>query len=660
MNKQILLPKLSVMGIKKNGMTYFPYIFASMLCVFIFFVFSSIIHNDMMKNLPHSPYVIALMIVGEVLLGIILIPFLFYINSFLIRRRKKELGLYSILGLEKKHIGIMMLWETIILLIIAIIGGVILGIVFSKLLFLLLLNLTKMPVETQFSFSLKAFQETFFYFVFAYGLNLVVNLFEVFRSNPNDLIKGAKKGEKEPRFLWFTALLGIIALAAGYFIAGITKFDSNIFLYFFLAVALVVFGTHQFFTAGVIALLKILKGNKKFYYQKPNYVTISGMLHRMKKSASSLANICVFSTMVIITLLCTLSLWSGTEGILHHQYPYDETLNFNRPYFDQFKALDETLEKLSQGNKVDIEDKIAFTYQKLHAGKSGKEFVKVNDTFNSADRYDLKLITLSDYNQMQQVKEELAGDEVIIFSTGPDFGYDSIVLENKTFKIKRELDKIVFTEKAVNDVSGQDFYLIVKDEAVLDEMQKVFGSFAENDRIYTVRFQINGEDQNRKAFIDEISEWGKTQKGFNNMRNGISEREDTVTMNGGLLFLGIFFGIVFSMCMVLIMYYKQMTEGFDDRENFSIMQKVGMSDKEVRGTIKRQILIVFFLPLVIAVAHTIAAFGMVSKLLGAVYLFDTRLIAVCGVIVVGMFVCLYGGSYLLTSKSYYRIVKQMN
>ena len=660
MNKDLLLPKLAVVGIRKNGSIYFPYIVAGVFSVFIFFVFSSIIHNDIMKTLPRSTYVITLMQIGLVLLGGILIPFLVYTNSFLIKQRKKELGLYSILGLEKKHISIMMFWESLIIFSMAIIGGIVFGIVFSRLLFLILLNLTRIPIDTTFAFSFKAFKQTFLYFLAAYGFNLLINLIEVFRSNPNELIKGAKKGDQEPKRLWITAVLGVTSLAVGYYIAIIAKIDSMIFLNFFLAVAFVIFGTHKFFTAGIIALLKIMKRNKKLYYHQSNYVTISGMLHRMKKSASSLANICIFSTMTIITLLCTLSLWWGTESILYHQFPYDITLNFNTVKFNNYKVLDEKLHQASQDKQVEIKDKIGFAYLKLDGEKVENSFIKAKDSTEPADHHTVNVISLEDYNQMEQKQESLLDHEVMVFTAGSDFGYDIVRLGQEEYKVKKELEKTVFSNKAINDVFGQEFYFIVKDEAILTKLQEEFNSFAENSRIYTVRFQIEGMDANKEGFINEIGEWSKGEDGFNSIKNGISDRQDMVSMNGGLLFLGIFFGIIFSMCLILIMYYKQIIEGFADRENFNIMQKVGMSDKEVRKTIKRQILMVFFLPLLIAIAHIIAAFGILSKLLGVLYLFNTNLIITCGIIVLAFFMLLYSLSYLITSKTYYGIVKQMH
>jgi putative ABC transport system permease protein len=658
-NKQLLLPKLALLGIKKNASTYFPYILAGIFSVFVFFVFSSIITNDFMATLPHSFYLVALMQVGLFLLGFILICFLTYTNSFLIKRRKKELGLYTILGLEKKHIALMMFWETLTIFAIVMLGGIITSIVFSKLIFLLLLNIAGMPVNVTFTFNFIALKITFIYFLIVYTINLIINLIQVLRANPNELMQGAKRGDKEPKHIWIPALIGISLLSTGYAIAITTKLDSNIFTNFFLAVALVIWGTHYFFTAITIVLLKIMQKNKKFYYHKKNYVTISGMLHRMKKNAASLANICIFSTMIIITLLCTVSLYAGTDSILQFQYPYDIILKFDGTKFNDADALDEKLNEISQSTNVAIKEKIAFTYQNIETKKSIYSFLIPDESTKSSELYNIRLISLEDYNKMEQKNETLSDGEVLMFSNCRDFGYDHVVLNTKDYKIKKELKEVAFSKKEINNyVDNQNYYIITNDETLFQNMPTQFGTTM--DTRYSVYFNLAGDDKNIDEFITLTNKWVTVQKGFSRLDNSIEGRADTIIMNGGLLFLGIFFGIIFGMCLLLIMYYKQITEGFDDKENFDIMQKVGMSDKEVKSTITRQILMVFFLPLIIALLHTMAGFVIVKGLLGVLYLFNTKLIILSGIIVVCVFIVLYGFSYIITSKTYYKIVKQMN
>lgn len=660
MKKIILLPKLAFVGIRKNSATYVPYIIAGMFSVFLFFAFSSIIHNELMTTLPHSSYLVILMSIGLTLLGLILIPFLLYTNSFLIKRRKMELGLYNILGLGKKHIAVMMLFETLMIFVMVFAGGIVLGTVFSKLLFLILLNLAGMSVNTDFAFSLIAIKQTFFYFSGAYLLNLCVNLYQVYKSSPNDLLKGSKKGEREPRRSWLTALMGVVFIGLGYYIAINTKVDTYIFSNFFFAVALVCFGTHFFFKAGVFVLLKILKGNKKFYYHKNNYATVSGMLYRMKKSASSLANICIFSTMIIITLLCTFSLWKGTEGILSYQYPFDVVLEYNSAEIEGREVLDNKLQELSTRTNTTAEKKIEFTCYRLPASKTAEGFRKRLETDLPRDRVIINLIELKDYNKIEHENEKLEENEVLIFTTGSDLGFEYALFENNKYFVKRKPDSAVFDIKVTEQhFFGDRYYVVVKDMGAVKKISAQVGN-ADLEGVYSVRLGLKGEDRGKKEFSDQIIKWCLNQKGFKFYENGITGKEETVSMNGGLLFLGIFFGIAFSICLIIIMYYKQITEGFDDRENFSIMQKVGMSDMEVRGTIRKQILLVFFLPFMFAILHTLAGFSMISQLLAILFLFDKTLLLVVAIAVAGIFVILYFLSYILTSKAYYRIVRQMS
>jgi len=660
MNKFLLLPRLSVQSIRKNGATYFPYILSGIFSVFAFFVFSTIINNDIMKTLPKSSYALMLMQIGQILLGLILFPFITYTNSFLIKRRKKELGLYSVLGLDKKHIAMMMVWETLLIYVIATAGGVLFGLAFSKLIFLALMKISLLSVDTTFTFSLKALYITMLYFLAAYGINLAINIIHVFKNDPNDLIKGAKKGDREPRHLWLTALTGLLLLGTGYAIAITAKIDSDIFLNFLLAVALVVIGTHQFFRAGLLALLKILKRSNKIYYRKTNFVTISGMLHRMKKSASSLSNICIFSTMTIITLLCTLSVLAGSKSMLNYQYPYDAVVTLSRSAADNPADADAKLQELADSKQVRIKDKISFTYLLLHAEKHGSKFTTQSPSGSYKDFFAIRLVSLDDYNRLENRHKTLDDDEVIIFSTGPDFGYNHIELGNETYRVKEELVSSVFDQKEKKDVYNQKFYLVVKDSVVMDKLGTAFGSTAETDKITVFNLNLSGTEQNRLDFIYDARAWCGTLSGSSSVKNGISGRQETASMNGSLVFLGIFFSILFTLCLILIMYYKQITEGYDDRENFDIMQKVGMSDTEVRATIRKQILMVFFSPLLVAILHTMAGFNMISGLLGTINLYSTKLIILCALIVSGLFIVIYGLSYNITSKTYYRIVRKMN
>lgn len=662
MKQYKVLPKLALTGILKNKEAYFPYLGASIFSVFIYFIFDSILRNDIMKTLPRAEYVLILMSVGFVLLGIILVPFLFYTNSFLIKRRKKELGLYSILGMEKYHIAILLFYETIIIYLAAIIGGVLVGIVFSKLVFLLLLNMTNLPVNISFPFQIKALKDTIYFFTFVYFLNLVTNLIQVGKANPTELLQGGKKGEKEVKHLWFPAMIGLITLGFGYKIAITAKVDGMIFMNFFGAVFLVIIGTYFLFTSGSIVFFKALKKQNRFYYKPKNFVTISGVLYRMKKNAASLVNICIFSTMVIITLLCTVSLYIETDEILAYQYPVDMELNFDANSFQKEK-VGNIIEIVRQKYSLTIEEKVEYTYQRIRLEQIENCFKAIPEEGNNYQNYyGVKFLTLEDYNREKKEEEMLEENEILCFSSGSSLNFSEIQIGEEIFHVKKELTELPFSGKKEENDNSKDYFIIVKDENVLNHITNNFLEKGAYERGHDMLFKISGTEEEKENFIEDVFlELSKenSAESFTGGRNNIQNRNVTISMNGGLLFIGIFFGIVFCMCLILILYYKQITEGYEDKDKFEIMQKVGMSNKEVKETIKRQILLIFFMPLVGAILHTIVAIHMVEGLLSALFLFNHKLILVCAIAIIVIFNIFYLIIYLITSKTYYRIVQKM-
>lgn len=660
MKQHKVLPKLAVTGILKNKEAYFPYLAASIFSVFIYFVFASILQNDIMRSLPKAEYILILMNIGLVLLGIILVPFLFYTNSFLIKRRKKELGLYSILGMEKYHIGIMMFYETVVIYLVAVVVGVIFGIVFSKMIFLLLLNMTKLPVDISFPFQIKALKGTLIFFAFVYFLNLITNLLQVGKANPTELLQGGKKGEKELKHLWFPAIIGVVTLGMGYKIAITAQIDEMIFLNFFGAVFLVIIGTYFIFTSGSIVLFKALKKQKHFYYKPKNFVTISGVLYRMKKNAASLVNICIFSTMVIITLLCTISLYIGTDEILEYEYPCDMELSFYEEDYQKEK-VENIIETMKQKHSITIEQRFEYTYQRILLEQIENYFRAIPEEGGNSKNFNwVKFFTLEDYNREMKENESLKENEILCFSNGVDFNVSEIKVEEEVFSVKKELKELGLEGKKEENNYSKRYFIIVKDKEILDRITNNFLGRGATNRKHDLLFSISGEEKAREEFAKEVEQALIKEGSFESFsfRNGIENRDITVSMNGGLLFIGIFFGIVFCMCLILILYYKQITEGYEDKDKFEIMQKVGMSDKEVKGTIKRQILLIFFMPLFGAILHTIIAIRMVEGLLAVLYLFNHHLILSCTFIIILTFSIFYLIAYLFTSKTYYRIVQR--
>lgn len=666
MNRRKLLPRMAVRGIISNGTIYYPYLVAGIFAVFTWFVFTSILKNDLIKTLPRSAYAWVTLEIGRVLLGIILLFFLIYANSFLIKRRKKEIGLYSLLGLEKKHIGTMLFLETLILYVLVVAGGIILGMVLSKAFFLLLLNFSHLPVKAEFTFTWEAFKETLFYFAGVFSVHFINQLWELGKSRPAELLLGNKKGEKEPKLLPVWVIAGMAALGCGYYIAIRAQIDSMIFINFFLAVFLVVIGTYLLFTSGSVAFLKLLRRSRKIYYQPANFITISGMFYRMKKNAASLANICIFSTMVMITLTCTCSLSIGMEEHIYFGEPYDMTADFLEGSLD-LKEVSRELVMLEEKYGLSVQRSDLFDFADFSCSKEENRFSTASHV-NPIDDFHITLMILEDYNRITNSEEELGEGEILLHSTGADFKFDTVEFMGIIYKVKKETKELFPYPKADKDAFGTQYILIVKDRAVRDELT---GVWAVQNKVEDIEAFLNsghskigllleGKEEKRWEFADEFLIWCQKQPGYTSSRNGLEHRASDRSMNGGLLFIGVIFGLVFFLCLIIIMYYKQISEGYEDQGSFDIMQKVGMSDAEIKSTIHRQILLVFGLPVLGALMHTFAGMFMVDKLMSAISFFNTQLMIRCTAGVAVIFTVGYGISYLATARTYYRIIKKYN
>lgn len=665
MKKIKLLPLMAVKGVIQNGQVYYPYAFAGIFSVFTYFTFASILCNDIMATLPKSAYAWMLLTIGKGLLAIILLFFLIYANSFLVKRRQREFGLYNILGLEKKHIAGMMLLETILLYAAVLAGGVILGLVLTKLLFLLLLRMSGMPTDVRFTFEFQAFRETAVFFACVFLVNYAEDLRLVGKSKPVELMSGSRKGEKEPRFLVVYAILGAAALGFGYWTAVTARMDSMIFMNFFSAVFLVIIGTYLLFTSGSIAVLKILKNRKGVYYRPGNFITISGMLYRMKKSAASLSNICIFSTMVIITLVCTVSLYGGMESIVQFVEPYDMIIHFRDSKVKREEA-EQIAARLEEKYGIAVQRVDVYDAQKLSCRKEGNSFGVREGDFYYEDDYSVRFLTLEDYQRIEDYGAGLSEDEVLIYCSGSDFGSDSVNFFGKELRVKEELTDFFPAPKAEQDTFDAEYIIVVRDQSAKDEYTRLWAvqngvedveAFIKSDTQY-VNILLQGKDEDKAGFLNEFLIWGQAKPGFSKYEDGVDDRASIVSMYGGLLFIGVLFGLIFFMCLILIMYYKQIQEGYEDQGGFHIMQKVGMSDREIRSTVHRQIIMVFGLPLIGAVFHTVAGMHMVQKLMAAIGFFQQSMLVLCTIGIVVLFVAVYGISYTATSKVYYKIVRQ--
>lgn len=663
MKKWKLLPTMAVKGIIANKTVYYPYIFAGIFAAFTYFVFSSILHNDLMAILPYKAYALVMLYIGKVLLGIILLCFLIYAGSFVSKRRKKEIGLYNLLGLEKKHISVMIMIESIILYGIVMMGGLLMGVVLSKLFFLLLLKMSNIPINVKFVFTWEAFLETLSYFGVVFFINFIGRLWDVGKSRPTELLAGSRKGEKEPRLLLIWSVVGVVILGLGYSASISSKADSMIFINFFLAVFLVIVGTYLVFTSGSVLFLKCFRRNKRLYYRPSNFITVSGMYYRMKKNAAGLVNICIFSTMILITLVCTVFVCLGLEDVARYTYPYDIAADFEEGSL-MAEQMEDKLEELEAKYTLSVERADLFNYISLACSKEGNQFGLAETNPSHFEDYRVIILTLDVYSDITGDKEELSKGEVLVYADGKGFGYDALEFMGIKSNIRKEVQGLYPYPKAEQNTHGRNYVVIVRDDAARDEYVRAWGELNGVEDMegflrsgsQKLGVFLSGSEGEKAGFVEDFALWCREQPGFRTDKNGLEGRGDLRSMHGGLLFIGMIFGLLFLMCLIIIMYYKQISEGYEDRESFSIMKKVGMSEDEIKSTIHRQILLVFGLPLAGALIHTFVGMFMVERLMAVIDFYDIRLMIGCLVGVSAVFLLVYGSSYIATAKTYYRIV----
>ena len=668
-----IFSRLAKQNIRNNKSTYIPYIITCIFCIAMIYMM------EFLRDCPtldqavrQADEVRMIVFTGEIVVEIFCIIFLIYSNSFLMKRRQKEIGLYNILGLERNHIGIVMFLETIITSIGSLAGGIATGIIGSKLALLLLLKLLHIPSVLGFYISVKGIFTCLFMFGIIFLMILFLNLAKIHLSRPVELLRGNNTGEKEPAAKWLMALIGFICLGAGYYLAVTTESPIKAITIFLLAVILVMAGTYLLFTAGSIVILKFLRRRKSFYYRTGNFISISGMLYRMKQNAIGLASICILSTGVLLMISMTVSIYFGMNDIMLNRYPYDVDMSVTSISEDECQTAIEAFEKAIADNKVPVEKSVEEIYLDIVCSKNGDQIlIKPANTIRNSDSVlVLSLLNQAEYERLTGISANLNDGE--IFAWYPStVQKDSVTVDETEFTVKKWLDKNPLTcgEDAVSDnavlvVTDEDFK---KFDEMRTEMYKgVSSAPAGEDLTLHLGLDITGSETDKIDFGTPVMEAVKDLK----KNGGLSENswitsgirqqeyESYYADNGSLLFIGIFLGSLFLMGTAMIIYYKQISEGYEDQKRFEIMQKVGLSRREVRSSVRRQILMVFFLPLLMAMLHITMAFPMIRRLLLLFGMTNTKLFIGCTAGTVLIFAVVYGLIYLMTARSYYHIVER--
>ncbi|AYE35216.1 FtsX-like permease family protein [Clostridium septicum] len=647
-------------NLRKNKKTYIPYILACIGTIMMFYIMNCIATNEGLDYVRGAGSLKILLGIGVKIIGLFSIIFLFYTNSFLIKRRKKEIGLYNVLGMEKKHIGKILTIETLMIGFGSLIIGIILGTILGKLLFLILINLLKVNINlsSTFSISLASIKNTLFLFIPIFAVVLLQNIIMVKVNNPIELLKGGEKGEKEPKASLILTICAFGFLIVGYTMASTVDKPLKALSIVFIAIILVILGTYSLFTSGSIAILKLLKKNKSFYYKSKNFISVSGMIYRMKQNAVGLASICILCTAVLITISTTVSLYAGQDGSLKIAYPYETQIKIPASEKELYTKISEGLENKASDHNVKIIDLKEFNNFNLMVKADGENFKSAIEEKSSGigDISVIQFYLLDDYNKIENKNIELKDDEALIFSISKEYNSDSIVINDNKFKIAKNLDSFKVVNKNENNITDE-YCLVLKNQQVIENVCKDASDKGVLFSTHEIKFNLDGIKEDKIKFCESISS-NLTNNKLANISNIDIDRKDFYVVNGGFIFLGSFLGLLFILATVLIIYYKQISEGYDDSDRFQIMKKVGMSKEELKKVINKQVLMVFFFPVGIALIHTAFAFKPISKLLGLFGLFDINIFLIVTIIIAIVFIILYVIVYAITSNVYYKVVQQ--
>lgn len=655
--------RLAVTNLKNNRQFYLPYILAGMVSAMMFYIMRALQGSEGIAAMRGSVTVHIMLTMGLVIVAFCAGIFLFYTNSFVMKRRKKELGVYNILGMEKKHIAKVMAWESVILYAFTVCGGLVLGVVFHKLAAMFLLKLTGISDRIPFYVSGWGCLQTAELFGLIYLLMLFYNFLQVRLANPIALLHGNSVGEREPKVKWLSAVSGVVCILAGYYLAVTVHGVLEAVNMFFAAVVLVIVGTYALFLSVSIAFLKMLKNNKKYYYQTAHFISVSGMLYRMKRNAVGLANICVLSTMVLVIISTTVCLYAGGEDSLNHNFPKEisTTLYFeavpaqsDRDYFKE--QIEEAAKK--QDRKIISMSDYADIAAVMHMdGNKVERYDNDNPSYNFMEMGMLYVTARADYERFTGHNYEPIAPGSVMVASSHVFDGDVIEIFDTEYSIA---DQMAFPEDFPNREiqeflgSKQVIYIVVENEQAL-------APFLSNEVQYHIEMDIDGTPKQRKDFataVREAVESGRENIAFTSgmINSRAEQREEYMELNGGFLFLGLFLGMMFLMITVLIIYYKQISEGYEDRERFAIMTKVGMGRDVVKAAINTQVRTVFFMPILVAVLHLAMAYPMLKTIMYLFGLMNTTLFVGCLVVTAAVFAVIYFIVFRVTSRRYYRIV----
>ena len=676
--KMNLYPKLAWHGISKNKKTYVPFLLTSIGLVMMFYIVSYFTYNKSVKQMRGGDDMQMILSWGVPVVAFFVVIFLFYMNSFLMRRRKTEFGLYNILGMGKSNIARILLWQNFMLLVVSAAGGLGMGILLSKLAELCAAKMLSNQASLAFVIEPSAVRNTLFLTVLSFVLILLYSLGQIHVAKPIELLHGEKTGEKPPKARWILALIGVVLLGTAYYLAVTTREPVQALLVLFVAIVLVIVGSYLLFICGSVALCKMLQKNKKYYYKLNHFISVSSMSYRMKRNGASLASICILSTGVLVMISSSLCLRIGEDESLHARYPRDIEVSILTKDYDQSIAaasyIEQQVDAVLQASHQTRKNELAYNNLNFAALRQGgdisvKQYTEVSGT-QYAESIDklvmLNIVTLDTYEKITGTTETLGENEVLLHMFRGKYSDDSLNIDGQfQFHVQKQVD--AYIESGDNTAATYPtMYLVVPDGDTMNRLYEyqysVYGEKAASSLQTCMGFDLScnadAQIQLTEKLIEQFASGAETHLDYFYEVKGLEmQRYSFYSLFGGLLFLGILLSVVFLFGTVLIMYYKQISEGYEDAARFEILQKVGMTRKEIKKSINSQILTVFAAPLLASGVHLCFAFPLIQKLLLMFGLSNTPLLVGVTVGSYLIFGVLYAVMYKATSRSYYQLVK---
>lgn len=668
--KRAFYLRLAWDGIRKNKKLYIPYILTCVCMTAMFYIVSFLSKEKTVQNIQGGDEIQGILYLGSIVIGIFSLLILFYTNSFLIRRRKKEFGLYNILGMNKYNLSRVLIWESIIVYVISLVCGLGFGILFSKFAELIMINILMEGTNFDLKVNFESVGSTAVWFLAIFVLILINSLRQIHISKPVELLKSENIGEKPPKANWVLAVLGAVILAAAYAIAvTVDNPMAAIFLYF-VAVTMVIVATYMLFISGSVALCKALQKNKRYYYKTNHFVSVSGMVYRMKRNGAGLASICILSTMVLVMVSCTVCLYTGMEDSLRTSYPRDisvdvEVNDFAAVNDELVHSIDAKTEAVLGKYSETAQNKMSYRIADVTANQNGNDFSIITNGFYSSSAYNVLIVPIEDYNRLMGQTETLAENEVLVYKAKLSDYDESTININGTgdLKIKKYVEDYIGYGVDMSIVNSSIYVFVPNYDAFIAQFEGITEPNGNPvlTKHYITGFDLDCDDLVQLTILNEIhdsvssSVTGPAIASVST--DGIAgSRMLFLGLYGGLFFLGILLGIVFIFAAVLIMYYKQISEGYEDRARFEIMQKVGMTQSEIKKSVNSQVLTVFFAPLIVAGIHLAFNFPLINKTITLLGFTNSGLLMGITAVCFLVFALLYVIVYRITSRSYYSIV----